>query len=621
VPGSAIRADWRKRTPPAGTLSLPGLAEQYALSIRQEYLRWVADLGRTRIGERSVCEWLRLEGTMSFWWMTLIAEKEPIKSRAIFEVFKLRALEHLIQQHHCTHLIYAGPDRRLDEIFSNWAQSSPGRSYRRRHSVSPRRPNESLFRRVRKRVVPHGIEAVGYLLSKIWLRTRCAPVDRDSLPRPRFQSEVTITAFFPNIDLSMAAQGRFWSRYWEALHPVLDELPVTVNWLWTYAPSPECSFAGAVEIRDRCNARDPAKYRQFIYEEFISARTVLRTLRLYIQLRRGARRLAGREIQAAFRFDRDGFEFYPLLRADWLSSLRGVVAMQGVLHVAVAEAIAEQLPARPWALFVWENQPFELALVTAWRRLKRFTIGAQHSALRRLELRSFADPSEYTEAAVPNGRPMADILAANGSGAESLLREAGYPANRLTTAEALRYMNLPAHPPQTVPLERGALLVITGYRATEVSFQLRILLAAAEKGLLRPFPRIIVKPHPMTPVATIAEFERLKCTLGDCLEISNQPLGELWPGTARVFAANSTSSAIEAVYEGLPVSVCGADDEMNLSPLFADPSVPVIGDCEALADFLGNPPSPRLLENYFAIDRLLPRWRALLDLGHVRPPS
>ena len=591
------------------------------MSIRQEYLRWVSDLGRTHTNGRSVCEWLHLEGNLSFWWMTLIAEKEPIKSRGIFDVFKLRVLETMMRQHGCTHLIYAGPDSRLDEIFGNWAKSAPGRRYQRWHRVSLGRSNESLLRRVRKRVVPHGIEAIGYLLSKIWLRSRCPPVDRRTLPRPRFESEVTITAFFPNIDLSLAKQGRFWSRYWEGLHPMLDELPVTVNWLWTYAPSPESSFAEAVKFRDRCNASDPAKYRQFIYEEFISTGTVLKALRLYAELRRRGRCLVGREVQAAFRFDKDGFQFYPLLRSDWLSSLRGVVAMQSVLHVAVAEAVANQLPARPWALFVWENQPFELALVAAWRRLRRFTIGAQHSALRRLELRSFADLSEYTEAGRPDGRPMADVLAANGSGAESLLREAGYPANRLTITEALRYTNLPVHPRQTVPPETGALLVITGYRATEVSFQLSILLTAAQKGLLQPFPRIVVKPHPMAPVATIVEFEGLKRALGDRLEISNRSLGELWPGAARVFAANSTSSAIEAIYEGLPVAVCGANDEMNLSPLFGDPRVPMIGDCEALADFLRQPTIPREFGNYFTIDPGLPRWRALLNLTTLRPPS
>ncbi len=105
-----------------------------------------------------------------------------------------------------------------------------------------------------------------------------------------------------------------------------------------------------------------------------------------------------------------------MLAHEWRSSFFGVAAADAALLVAGFDEIAGRLPGGRWMLFVWENQPWELALIAAWRRTHpERIIGAQHSALGGLDLRSFADPRDML---APSSirRPTPDLLAVNGSG-------------------------------------------------------------------------------------------------------------------------------------------------------------------------------------------------------------
>src|SRR5207249_6487499 len=139
-------------------------------------------------------------------------------------------------------------------------------------------------------------------------------------------------------------------------------------------------------------------------------------------------------------------------------------------------------------LYVWENQPWELAALAAWRRHDNGRIvGVQHATLPPLDLRAFADPREL---AAPNGerRPIPDLLAVNGSGARDLMIESGFPSSHLVLTEALRYSHLKRSTHSPLRLTR-TLLIATGFRRSEAAFQLRLVATAAERGALTGYSR------------------------------------------------------------------------------------------------------------------------------------
>jgi surface carbohydrate biosynthesis protein (TIGR04326 family) len=598
VPGGRCVAFWRSLDVPSGAVSVPGLVEQSATGLRDEYTRWVHDLGATRVRGRSVRSHLAFWPDFSFWWMTLIAEKGPLKSDAIHRVFKMRALEQLHTRRDCHGILYVGNDLAVHRTLRNWARALD-EPYERRRAATPR---ETVpFRRR----LPFLVQAAGYLAAKWWSRYRIARRRRSAIEG--LASKLTAITYFPNVDLERTSRGRFWSRYWEALHDLFDEVPNPVVWLWLYVDSEQIPYRDAVSLRDRCNRAAPAKYRHVLIDEFGSAAVILRALVTFAKSCAAAVWLRG--IARSFHFPESAVNFFPLMSHDWRSSLCGITAIDGALNIALFDAAARSLGTSALTLYIWENQSWEHAAIAAWRRAANGRlIGVQHATLPPLDLRAAIDPRE-TEAPGNERRPLPDCIAVNGNGARAFLSSVGLPAERLIVTEALRYGYLAATPTAAEGMPQ-TLLVATGFRRAEARRQLALLNSAASLGALVGYTRVIVKPHPLCAV------EPLIADVGLIWphEIVKQPLASMWPVATTAFVANSTSAVAEALSLRIPTAVCAPDDGMNLSPAFGVPGVPMVATGEALAAFLRAPSAAAWPVDYLVIDPRLPRWRALLSV-------
>jgi len=355
-----------------------------------------------------------------------------------------------------------------------------------------------------------------------------------------------------------------------------------------------------------CNRSGAGRHRYFLFDRFLRPAVFARAVRLYVRVAAAAIRLG--PAKRAFRLRGSDIDFFPMLAHEWRASFFGVAAADGALLVSGFAEIAARLPGGRWMLFVWENQPWELALISAWRRNHRERIvGAQHSALGGLDLRSFADPRDLS-AAAPLRRPTPDMLAVNGSGARDLL-QTHPPAENIVVAEALRYLGLQRVRPGAANGAPRTLLVVTGYKRSETAYQLRLLAEAARLGALDKFSRVMIKPHPFCSIDSLLRAESFR----EAPEITNAAIASLWPEAHAVFAANSTAAAVEASYVGLPVAICAPADEMNLSPAFGQLNVPVVGTAGELAEFLRDPTPAECRRDFFLLDDALPRWRALLS--------
>jgi surface carbohydrate biosynthesis protein (TIGR04326 family) len=605
-PAARCVAFWSSREVPAGAYSVPYLVEQQATRLRDEYISWTHDIGAFPVRGRDVRTRLTFGRYLSFWWMTLIAEKEPLRSAAIYKVFKLRALELLYRDQVCRGVLYLGCDRALARTMRAWCaglghpyQQQPDASSRG-HSLAgdPGDPDAGPSRHF-----PHIAQAIWFLIAR-WVR-QVRPARKMSLPSAIAGPRSTVVTFFPNVDLQRTRDGHFWSRYWEGLHGVLDESSEHVDWVWLYVGSGQMPYSEAMDLLDACNKQGGDKYRYFLLDQFVTPRTLVRALRIYARVVWAGVRLSS--VRTAFRLGDSDLNFFPIMADDWRSSLFGVVAADGALQIAAFEEMARRMPEGSWLLFPWENQPWELALISAWRRchLGRI-IGAQHSALGQLALRSFVDPRELTAEDVVQ-RPMPDVLAVNGSGARDLMVNNRYPAERIVMTEALRYPGLSSVARKTSEQHR-TLLIFTGYKRSETTFQLGLLADASRAIEEGEYERFLIKPHPFCPVEPLMNATRFAIQP----TVTTEPISALWQQADVVFAANSTSAAIEAVYSGFPTAVCAPADEMNISPALGL-GVPIVGTVAELLDFLRHPRRAICPSDYFVVDDALPRWRALLS--------
>ena len=598
----------------AGQMSLPQQAEQMGTRIRGEYLAWSSRMRSlcapgTPTGERLLISRL---GSFWFWPMTLLAEKSPMKSPALHDIFKLRALEIIYVEASCMGLVYRGNDRKLARVLRNWC-GTMGHPFEHHDGGRPK----GAGLRGAYAALPYLLQGLVFFAYR-W----CARIlrGRRGAVKPwtaRHAHQLTAVSTFPNVDLAQTRNGRFWSHNWQDLHRLLDELPLAVNWIWLYANSQQCTFAQALALRDRCNAAAPGKYRHFLLEDFLTPLAALaRALPAFFELYRKARGI--RWDAETFRMVGSCIDFFPLLEDDWRSSVQGKAAMESILFCCAFDALARRLPPQQSGLlYLWENQAWEHALLAVWRANQAGpTIGHQHSTVPALNLRFFPDRGE----AEPVRQPaLPDILAVNGKWAHELLAAAGVPKERMRVVTALRYPEL-AHSRHSLhkplPASGRSLLVITGYLPAECAFQLRLLGAAARQGGLQAYGRILVKPHPYFSIESLWESS---CP-GLAAEILSTPLARLWPQADMVYCANSTSVIVEAAWLGLPLAVTGAGDAMNLNPLFAWPGVHFIYDAAALRRELEQPGRITLGEEVFCFDQLA-SWRELITRECLRPPA
>ena len=606
VPLARCVAAWSAREVPAGVESIPVLVERQAVRLRDEYVEWTHDLGAFKVRGRDLRTRLALGGDLSFWWMTLLAEKEPLRSPGIYRVLKLRAVELLYRRAGCRGVVYGGTDEVLARTLESWCRRL-GHPFRHdRHSGDRRAPVDERPTGGISERFPHVMQAAWHL-SRRWL-TRVRPARRTATPVAAHGDRLraTIVTFFPNVDLERTRQGRFWSRYWERLHDLLEQRGDDVDWVWLYTGSPQASFDDTLAMLGSCNRSGAGRHRYFLFDQFLRPAVFVRAIAIYLRVAAAAIRLG--PAKRAFHLRDSDVDFFPMLSHEWRASFFGVAAADGALLIAGFEEIAGRLPGGRWMLFVWENQPWELALIAAWRRHHRERIvGAQHSALGGLDLRSFADPRDLS-AAAPLRRPTPDMLAVNGSGARDLL-QTHPPAANIVVAEALRYLELQRVQPGAANGAPRTLLVVTGYKRSETAYQLRLLAEAARLGALDRFPRVLIKPHPFCAIDSLLPAESFR----EAPEITSAAIASLWREAHAVFAANSTAAAVEASYVGLPVAICAPADEMNLSPAFGQLNVPVVGTANELAEFLRNPTPAECRRDYFLLDDALPRWRALLS--------
>ena len=605
-----VVAHWAELNVPPDQESIPQKVEEQALLIKNDYLAWVYDLGRYKVDGQTLISYLQFFENLSFWWMTKVAAKSPFLSPGIYQVFKLRALEKLYLEIGCEGLIYCGNNKTLHQIFQDWCQKL-GHPYKQ---ISGKRCIDKSERTGIKKLVfslPFWLQAFLYLV-RGWLMG-CRHIRPSGINKKPIadKNQVTIVTFFPTIDLGKAKEGRFYSHYWENFHQLLDDLPCAVNWVWMYSESEQVNFKDTVSLRDKCNQHSPGKYRHFMLEEFFTPKILIKCVKYYLKFY--AKGLHLKEIKRAFCFPDSKLNFFPMLRHDWNSSLFGKDAIEGIVYSFLFDAMTKVLPADPWGLFLLENQPHELALISAWKRNQKKTriLAHQHATLRALDLRLFYDARIF-QTIETEKPPMADKLGLNGPSAYSLLKESQYPIERIAKIEALRYMNLAGRydsEKKEEAISDRTLLVLTGRIVHETRFQLRLLHEAACQNGLAAYKKVIIKNHHDLPADKFLKIlkPRFQFTL------TSQSLSELWPISDVVYCSNSTTASIEAGYLGLPVIMVGPENYMNLNPLYSFPGVNFVTNSKMLCEELKNPTEIHIPEDYFYLDDKLALWKKLLD--------
>jgi surface carbohydrate biosynthesis protein (TIGR04326 family) len=596
------------------TCSLLGHVESHGERLRQKYLAWIHDLAECRIADRRVVDHLALGEDLSYWWMTLLAEKNPWKSPSINDAVRLLALEEIVADQKPSRLRLVSADYRLNEVASDFCRNlNIAYEWRRLE----RKPLWHWTLADIYRTLPQPVQALISLGRRLAGRWSLRGADKSGWIGG--DRALLFCSYFVHLDKALCEKGEFYSRQWEGIPKLLQDEGFGTNWIQHYLPSSAVPNTRVAKEWVRSFNRKGAEiaFHSFL-DTYLSPHIVFRVLYRWIGLNIVHWRLRG--IRSAFRPRGSSLSFWPVMHRDWHGSLCGAVAMSNLLWIELFGAALADLPRQQRGLYLCEGQSWERAFIHAWRKNDHGRlIGVAHSTVRFWDLRYFEDP-RTVRSADPLRQPQPDLVALNGKAAIDALSHAGYPKEKMAECEAVRYAylnDLRAAPAQQRARDATIKVLILGDITSESTTKLLRLLEGAV-GQLPTQPAFTVKPHPNCMV-NAQDYPSLSLT------VVTNALAEILLDFDIAYASSSTSAAVDAYLAGLPVVVMLDGAELNLSPLRARPGVRFVSTSGELAASLQTKGEGWFEErdraDFFFLDPKLPRWRKLLGIETAFGPQ
>jgi surface carbohydrate biosynthesis protein (TIGR04326 family) len=587
-------------------VSIPKLVEENSIQLRSRYLAWIYDLGESRVKGKSLVDALEVSPGLSFWWMTLLAEKcNMASSPHITDALKLMAFELWAKNNAIDTLTLCGDKKPLAECLRLWCKDNNVQFVHRDKEL------KSTFNfSVRKLydAMPYPLQALSYFCRYIIKRWCLRGVGLKQWKRST--GTITFFSYLLNLNRTQISVGNFESNYWANLPDELRNKNIETNWLHQYVEHTTTATPKAARaVIESFNNRSDSKQVHVMLETFLSLKIVLASLCGWAKLI-----LLARNTESHLSAVKSGeLNLWPMHRDDWRKSIYGSRPLiQNVTYLLLRSAM-QTVPTQSLGIYLYEQQAWELTLIHCWKNLGHsHLMGSQHTAMLFWNLRYYHDRRSYYSTDF-NSLPMPNSVAINGLAAKNICLEADYPPQKLVELEALRYLGLKYCAKDSfrqnwhsgLPIR---LLVLTEYYSEITHIQMKLVEGVA--NIIKEELTVLVKPHPNFLVQS-DHYGSLD------FKVTMEAIPNLLENCDVVFCGALTSAAIDIYSAGLPL-VCFKDvHTLNLSPLRGLDNVRFCSTSAELAtqmiDALMMGGKENVGEQFFTIDAKLPRWIAEVE--------
>lgn len=583
-------------------VSIPQLVEQNADTLRACYLSWIYKLGQTQVGGKKMVDCLEIRPGLSYWWLTLLAEKcNWAKSPLIEDAIRLFAFTRFIRRRRIDRIKFVSANSELADSIHLWCK-------KRKIVFEWKKISENLsgisLQRIMCSTLPQPVQALGWLLRYVGQRIRLKSTGlRQWQESP---GDILFVSYLLNLQPKETQKGKYACNYWGTWPKFLFKKNYKTRWLHHYIPHsllPDAKKAS--DALNKINRSAKGKQIHVALDAFFSLRLILRVLRDWFRI-----------IIYGCQFDeglRRSFGYLaPLFIKDWHKSCFGIPAIKNLLHLNLFEKAMKTLPNQRVGFYLQENQPWEVAFIHAWEKAGHGKlVGVPHSSVRFWDLRYFYDPRSYKRAG-HNDLPMPDQVALNGSAMMREYQKSGYPSSQILKVEALRYLHITTSSSQIKSIKNKVhkqlkVLVLGDYLARN-THQMMLFL---EKVVKLPPKNLIlvVKPHPNCPIRP-TDYPGLK------MKIKTEPIHSLLVDCDVAYTSAVTSAALDAYCAGVPVVSVRDRKTLNLSPLRNSKGVHFISTPEELKEALNKVKRRnkriKIKKSFFYVNKNIPRWKKIL---------
>ena len=587
--------------------SIVDLVEINSDELRARYLSWVYHLGEFKINGKRVIEHLTISTGFSYWWTSSFAQKfNFLDTSPVNNAIKILALEDFINKSNFTKIILASKNDSLAVSLRSICDANNFHFEYKKIKLPKIKKNQKHFF---LQNFPEPVKAFIYIIRYI-VRTFPLYFVRSKKKSIDF-GEITFFDIFVHLDEQEVKRGIFKSNYWTELVDALSKSKIKSNWAHIfYRHNLIPTIGRANKLTESFNTNKLQKH--LLLEQPLGIKKLIEIVKNYITLYGSLKILKN---LSQVRLKSSNADLWPLFESEWKSSLRGISAMDTCIKLTLFLKMLSHLPMQKMGIYIAENQPWELALIYAWRiQGHQKLIGIPHTIVRYWDLRYFHDPRSYSDKS-PSSFPMPDALAVNGPEAHSTLLTAAYPSTQLMEVEALRFLYLNQTENKSSSYERSTLRILVCGDFLEKNNNQMISWLDFASRYLPSDTEYILKEHPACPI-NLKENSKVKFISCD------RSLAELFINCDVVFTSNSTSASIGAYISGLEVIQVLDGNSFNLSPLRGLGNVVYVKNAKELLNSLSKINNERQcdlnMKAFFHLDSNLMRWKNLLGLDNKK---
>ncbi len=537
------------------------ILENNRITIRSKYLNIIDNIVKNY---SSNYKYFKINN-LNLFKMSLINEKNPFKSSAIFECLKLLALEVFIENKNINKIIYHGKINNLHKSLKELCINQ-NINYER-EKITSININSKLI---------YFLSGIFFFLKQFYKNYN---LEKQSI---KF-FDASILSYF--VHFNRHKNKKFQSNLWGDLNKYLNSKKIGINWFHFYVPSDQVKKNYLANSMIKNFNSNQYENHNFI-NSILNLKELVNCLFIYSILFFKNIIFLNNNLNF-FLSKYSKTNFYYFLEKDFMSSFFGSTLIYNIMHVVTFNNLLKKIPKQKFGIYIIENQSWEYSFIKLWKKYKHGKLFAYfNSSIRFWDLRYLKKKNELK---ILNENP--DIYLLNSDVFKSEIKKLNYPINKVFVVEALRYKNLKP----LKKIKKNKKILIVGDILFNENVSLLQFVNKAVSSLKK--YKFYFKPHPTMTLKSINLIKKKY----EYIKVLNLNTDE-FKKFEFVICSNGTSANLDCLIQRVNFCSINLSNTLNLYPIEKYQKIFQAKGLEDLINRIKNPKNKKLY-NVFKQER------------------
>ena len=514
--------------------------------------------------------------------LSLINEKNPYKSKNIYNSLKLLALEDYIINNRIKKINYFGSQKNVCLSIKDLCLNLKVQ-YKKRFILE--------FKKIEFFYFFEGIYLFIFFILKNFRKHKLKKIN----------SNISFFSYF--LHFKNKESKTYNSILWDRLNEVLRSLNIKSNWFHFFVPSSQIKNIQNANIK--INIFNNNKFENHtLINSFVNFKYILEIFYKYCFF----------FFKNIFFINNNNFflnkyyksNFYYFFQNDLNRSIYGDVLIYNLFNIVTINEILKKIPKQKIGFYILENQSWEICLIKLWRKYNHGKlVGYINSSIRFWDLRYFKSKQLYLD---KNSNP--DLYFFNSKLFMDVAISNYYPKKKSKIVEALRYIHLKKNIYKKIPNKK---ILIIGDINEQENFYILSRVSNIHSTLKE--YKFYFRPHPAN---SLKALNKMKLHYPYIIFLKNSSVFNT-SKFSNVICSNGTSAIMDCIILKLKFFTIKAQNSLDLFAI--DSNIwrkKQLSNDEEIISFIKNP--PKKIKNKFTLnlDNNLVEWSKFIKLSYYK---